>query len=221
MTEAERAELVEVWRQRQVLVRAEGDMVRRIKALAKRTGLPVHDPVVMLAAEPFEAARLVLRRSRLALEKRLRLLVRGDPAWLWAKDVPGLAELGVASLIAEAGGDLRTYPTHSKLWRRLGLAVSEDGRAQGRRVGAAGELEGFSPQRRAVSYNVASALLRVQTPINGAYRQLYDQRRVHEETADIGLKHAHNRAQRYVEKRIVRDLWSAARKDIEASRCLP
>jgi hypothetical protein len=221
MNDAERAELVETWRQRQVLTRAEGDMVRRIKALSRRAGLPVADPLIQLAAEPFIAAVDVLHRGRLRQERQLRKLVRKDPVWEWAQAVRGLGELSVASLIAEAGGDLRTYPTHSKLWRRMGLAVSDDGRAQARRLGPAGELEGYSPQRRAVSYNLASAVLRAQTATQGVYRQIYDDRRQYEEARTQSKKHAHNRAQRYMEKRLVRDLWRAARRDIEASRCLP
>lgn len=221
MNDAERVLLVETWRQRQVLTRAEGDMVRRVKALSRRAGLPKDDPVILLAAEPFIAAMDVLHRARLRQERQLRRLARLDPVWEWAQDVRGLGELGVASLIAEAGGDLRAYPTHSKLWRRMGLAVSDDGRAQARRLGPAGELEGYAPQRRAVSYNLASAVLRAQSATNGFYRQIYDERRRYEEARTQSPRHAHNRAQRYMEKRLVRDFWRAARRDIEASRCLP
>lgn len=213
MTPDERAELVELWRQRQVLIRTEGDMTRRIYALARRVGKKPDDPIVAAAAQPFESSRVTLRSSRKSIEVKIRRLVRTDLTWSWAKTVKGLAELGVGSLIAEAGGDLLTYPTHSKLWKRMGLAVSEDGRAQRRKRGAAGELEGFSPHRRAVSYNVAVALFRIQSQVNGPYRNLYDDRRRYEESRVDNRGHAHARAMRYMEKRMLRDLWRSARQN--------
>lgn len=211
MTPDERAELVELWRQRQALMRAEGDMVRRTKALARRAGLALDDPHIIAASEPFLEAAAVLHASKLRAERRLRKLARTDPVWNWASQIRGLAELGVASVLAEAGGDLRTYSTHSKLWKRFGLAVSDDGLAQGRRGGAQALLEGFSPQRRNVIHNVAIALLRAQSPTVGPYRQVYDQRKIHEISQVSSPAHAEARAVRYMTKRVLRDLWLAAR----------
>ena len=212
MTKDERAELVELWRQRAALVRTEGDMSRRISALAGRIKKSIDDPIVTTAAAPFVSARTSIHSSRKALESRIRALVRRDPIWPWVKALPGLAELGFACILAEAGGDLLAYPTHSKLWKRMGLSVSEDGQAQRRRRGAAGELEGYSPRRRAASHTVASALFRIQSINRGQYRQIYDVRKAYEESRTLSRQHAHARAMRYMEKRVLRDLWRAARQ---------
>jgi hypothetical protein len=216
MTPDERAELVELWRQRQVLSRAEGDMSRRVKALAKRAGLPLNDPYIVLAGEPFLRAGHVLHVSKLSLERRLKTLVKTEPVWQWAVNVRGLAELSVAAVLAECGGDLSTYATHSRLWKRFGLAVSDDGGAQRCRTGPLGTLEGFSPERRHIAHNLALSVLRSQTATQGPYRLLYDSRKAYELQNVSSRAHAEARTLRYLAKRILRDLWRA-RRDLSSA----
>lgn len=65
------------------------------------------------------------------LELQMRKTARQFPVWdTWAKDIKGFSDLGLAVVIAEAGG-LERYPDCGKLWKRLGLApVSKDGKTQ-------------------------------------------------------------------------------------------
>ncbi len=61
------------------------------------------------------------------IEKDMRKLARQFPVWLWAKDVYGLSDLGLAIIISQAGR-LDNYSTHDKLKKRLGLApITKDG----------------------------------------------------------------------------------------------
>ena len=130
----------------------------------------------------------------------------------------------LAQVIAEAG-DLARYDGPAKLWSRMGLGL-----------GPAGETryEGRSPRRRALMAVVGACFLKA----GGPYKDLYDERKVFEQSKPscgktlknakgepIGLckdakaecckaGHIHNRTMRYVEKRLLRDLWRAWRNQI-------
>lgn len=92
------------------------------------------------------------------VELLMRKTARRFPVWeAWAKDVRGLSDLGLAIIIAEAG-QLDKYPTHSKLWRRLGLApFTKNGETRScsmwRMKGGLSSDDwtevGYSPRRRA------------------------------------------------------------------------
>jgi hypothetical protein len=92
------------------------------------------------------------------IEKEMRKVARQFPIWTdWALEINGLSDLGMAVIIAEAG-DLAKYSTHSKLWKRLGLAPFEKGGETqsysmwARKGGLTADEwigAGYSPKRRA------------------------------------------------------------------------
>ena len=175
---------------------------------------------------PFLTARSVLEQERKATEKQMAKRAKALPVYPWVEGVRGLGALGLAMIVGEAG-NLSDYATVSKLWKRLGLAVV-NGERQQRKPGAEALLHGYSPSRRAVIYALGESLIQAK----GAYADLLRARkeREREKAAEEGLivapaakipagKHAqyrsdghvHNRAKRYMEKRLIRDLWVAWR----------
>lgn len=118
--------------------------------------------------------------------------------------IVGFGLFGLAQIVAEAGA-LDAYDNPAKLWRRMGLAVAS-GVAERR---LAGVNSGYSPRRRTIMFVIGEALIKKQN----RYRALYLERKVIEEQkAPSGSKLLwHRRAHRYMEKRLLRDLWSAWR----------
>jgi hypothetical protein len=115
--------------------------------------------------------------------------------------------LSLAAIVGEAG-DLSNYANPAKLWKRLGLAVMPDGTRQRRVTGVEGLEHGYSPARRSVVWNIGACIVKAGGPL----KAVYDARKVYETPRVETKGHAHNRAQRYVEKRFVRDLWIAWRR---------
>lgn len=152
------------------------------------------------------------------------------PVWpLLAIKGFGVRSLGV--IVGETG-DISNYPTVSKLWKRLGLAVI-DGKRQGGLPKTAPKEEwikhGYSKLRRSRMFVIGDVLIKS----DNKYRQIYLDRKVYEKaiaeakgltvapTAKIPAKrkaefmsegHVHRRAQRYMEKCFLRDLWAAWRE---------
>jgi hypothetical protein len=156
-------------------------------------------------------------------ERLLAREVRKLPIYGWAKQVSGLGDLSLAAIIGECVHPPGSYRTHSALWKRMGLAVIEGGR-QRRVTGDAALLHGYNAERRAIMWNIGACLIKAQvrsvkdeagtkqaSTAIGAYGQLYLDRKALEATRTQTPAHAHNRAQRYIEKRLLRDLWRAWR----------
>lgn len=141
-------------------------------------------------------------------EKRIVAIAETLPAAEWVKDTRGFGLLGFGLIIAEAG-DLNGYANPGKLWKRFGLAVF-DGKAQGRRSGDEGIRQGFAPRRRALMWNIGDALVKQGRDYRIVYleRKEYEAERNPEATK---MQH-HKRAQRYMEKRLLRDLWNEWRR---------
>ena len=169
--------------------------------------------VADLATLPLTEARNAIHAGETKLRKRLERMAQTLPGWsTWAKDVTGLGPFSYAALIAEAG-DVTLYRNPAKLWKRFGLAVF-DGKAQRRiRDAELAELMGFSPQRRAVAFVIGDCLLRRRSP---GFYELYLARKAYEEAQhpELTLAHRHRRAKRYMEKRVLRELWRAWRDAI-------
>lgn len=164
--------------------------------------------IVELATLPLTEARKVIRKQQMALRRRLESLAVQLPGIEFVDGVYGFGRFGFAMIIAEAG-DLSSYATVSRLWKRMGLAVI-DGRAQ-RRVANKEEAErhGFNPIRRALMHTLGDSLFKKQN----LYRDIYLERKELEELKlpDSSKMHRHKRALRYMEKRLLRDLWRAWR----------
>ncbi len=196
------------------------------------------DPTICAALTPFLAAIEPFRKEGAAYDRRLAKLARGLPAWAWVKGVWGFSDIGLAKIVGEAG-DVGSYRNPACLWKRLGVAVI--GGQRQRRVSDAEEalLHGYSPSRRSMVWNIGNGLIGGMgngiRPAVGEdwqsradwsdYQKLYVGRLIYEAERDPEnmlreptkagkmsfSKHAHNRAKRHVEKRALRDLWSAWR----------
>lgn len=167
------------------------------------------------------------KRATKEMERLAELL----PVWQsFGANVRGFGARSLAVIVGEAG-DLGNYATHSKLWKRMGLAVMDGVRQGGLRKSSGKELwieHGYSPLRRSRMFVIGDSLIKGNG--DGPYRTAYLDRKQHERyqakasgltvapAAKIPAKrkdefmsdgHVHARAQRYMEKRLLRDLWKA------------
>lgn len=213
------AELREQWRRRQAWHRAEKSLTLQSKALCRRlAGGEIKDAdklyraalgkgehpmaeIAFAAMFPLIEARDGVAKHRAAVEKRLVKLAKLLPVAPYVESVRGVGLASLAAIVGEAG-DLSNYSTPAKLWKRFGLAVMDDGR-QRRVAGAAALDHGYSPSRRSVMWNVGSCIVKAGGPL----KEAYDARKLIEATKVETKAHAHNRAQRFVEKRFLRSLW--------------
>lgn len=233
------ASLRELHRQRQDFHRAEKSLTLQAKAICRRLCAGDKDEANKLYAamekgaddaqaemarmltDPFIQARSILEGNRKRTEKAMEKSAKTLPVAQWVDGIKGFGIASLAAVIGEAG-DLSNYPTHSHLWKRLGLAVIDGGR-QRLMPGADAIIHGYSPGRRSVVWNVGQCVFKAQSQRvdketgevkieAGEYRKLYDARKEYELPRVEGKKaHAHNRAMRYMEKKLMRDLWKAWR----------
>ncbi len=219
------AEIREQWRRRQAWHRAEKALTLQAKALCRRLseggdkaeaeriykaalGKGSHPlaEIALAAMFPLTEARDGIAKHRAAVEKRLVKLAKALPVAPWVEATRGVGLLSLAAIVGEAG-DLDAYANPARLWKRLGLAVMPDGSRQRRTSGVEALDHGYNPERRSVMWNVGACIVKAGGPL----KAIYDARKVYEAERVETKAHAHNRAQRYVEKRFLRDLWSAWR----------
>jgi len=213
-------------REHRAIQRARGDMDRRIKAderwfavrRLRAAGEPLppgkfpdvtaaDEQMVIATRQRFFTIRDAIEAQRKECQKELLKLVKPLPVMAWVAGVKGLGLPSVAAIIGEAG-DLSNYANPGKLWKRMGLAVI-DGKGQGKRSNAEEALRhGYSPARRSEMHVVGDCLVRAGGPYAGMYRE----RKSYEaEKEGITKMWAHKRALRYIEKRLLRSMWSAWR----------
>ena len=165
--------------------------------------------------------------------KRMEALSVTLPVWdRWAKDVRGFGARSLATLVAEIG-DLNNYATVARVWKRMGVAVMDGVRQGGLTKSASKEQwieHGYKARRRALLFVVGDCL--VKSNGDGYYRAVYLGRKQYEiaKAVERGLLIApaaripkakreqyvsegviHKRAQRYMEKRLLKHLWQAWR----------
>lgn len=206
-----------------------------------------HDLADTAEFKKYEAIILVAIKARSHTDefenvatKEMERLAKLLPVWAeFGEAVRGFGPGSLTVIIGEAG-DLSNYATHSKLWKRMGLAVM-DGKKQGHVAKglskddrkAAFIEHGFSPLRRSRMWNIGDTLVKGNR--DGRYRTAYLARKAYERAraemngltvapaASIPKKrmeefisegHIHLRAQRYMEKRLLRDLWKAWRRAV-------
>lgn len=219
------AELREQWRRRQSWHRAEKSLTLQAKALCRRLvegdkklaevlfnaamGKGEHElaTVALGAILPLTEARAGIEKHRKLVEKRLVQLAISLPVAPWVEGVRGVGMLSLAGIVGEAG-DLADYSNPAKVWKRMGLAVMPDGTRQRRVAGVEGIEHGYSPSRRSMVWTIGTCILKA----GGPYKAVYDARKLYETERVETKAHAHNRAQRYTEKRLLRDLWSEWRR---------
>jgi len=193
------------------------------------------------SAAPWEAAYVQAMTPLLAVqadaERKLAKLVKALPIYPWAKAVSGLGDVSLSAIIGEAGLAPGDYRSVAGLWKRMGLAVIDGGR-QRKIAGDAALLHGYSPGRRSVMWNIGACLIKAQVRAVkaedgtreasiaiGVYGQLYLDRKAIEKERTATAAHAHNRAQRYIEKRLLKNLWRAWRATSSAPekaiKCAP
>ncbi|MDE2342101.1 MAG: transposase [Betaproteobacteria bacterium] len=223
-------EIVELWRQRQDMVRAQSKLTLQIKAICrrfsggdkseadklyKRIEAGEAHPAAMACAVLF-MARTPLEDARKSYEKHLTKLGKQLPIAHMADSIKGIGHLALAKIVGECG-DLSAYKSVAAVWKRAGLAVIE-GERQRKVPGDAALLHGYSPQRRSTLWNIADPMLKAQGKDEGAgpYRKLYDAHKAAQLDKGLPLIHAHNRAMRYMTKALLKDLtleWRRIARD--------
>lgn len=186
------------------------------------------------AIEPYLMAAAPLEDAAETYAKRLEKLAKALPVFAWVQSVKGLGTVSFATIVGEAG-DIGTYRNPSCLWKRMGLAVI-GGKAQGKPgAGATAEdwiAHGYSGERRSVAWNARNGLILGMgrwRPMFGEdvdanpeltpYQRLFA-KRARLECQKLGKPvteaktgkesysaHAIARAMRFVEKRMLKELY--------------
>ena len=193
---------------------------------------PELDDVAIASAESIA----VFERFQRAQEKMMVAALKAIPAIHgWGQSVRGIGEVGLAIVIGEAG-DISRFDNPAKLWKRMGLGLWNGNRQGNPGPKATAEdwtEHGYSARRRSVMWNVGASIIKAQSGENvGLYRRVYDAKKADyaervEATTELPAKvggrvnpdkwtplRAHLAAQRYMEKRVLRDLWRAWRAAI-------
>lgn len=167
-----------------------------------------------------------IEEQRVECHRKLCELASQLPVAPWITSIKGVAIGSLGAIVGECG-DLLNYPTVAKVWKRLCVHVI-DGKAATRISGDISQE--FVPHRRAELRMIGSAFLRA----GGPYADLYRERKQIEiekaQAAGLTIKPAaqikagernviaegviHNRALRYSEKRLIKDLWRAWRRTL-------
>jgi len=149
------------------------------------------------------------------MQKVMEKAAKTLPVWTgWAEGVRGIGALGLAKIVGECG-DIGSYRSPAAVWKRMGVGVI-NGVAQGKLpAGSAADLwieHGYNRARRSIMYTVGEGFVKQ----GDEYRQIYLARKQYEteRDPDIPKIRAHRRAQRYAEKRFLRDLWRAWRRTL-------
>lgn len=190
--------------------------------------LPLEDIIVssVMSRAPFDTIEARATKAMKSMAEEL-------PVWEWSEGIRGLGACSLSILLAEAG-DISNYDNPSKLNKRFGVAVMSGVRQGGLSKSAKKDdwiAHGYSRKRRSMLWNIGEAL--VKTNQDGEYRTAYLERKEYEVNAAIGagLKvapsakipkgkaaeyrsdgHIHARAKRFMEKRLLRNLWRAWRE---------
>ncbi len=183
-------------------------------------------PQIELWLMPYRLAMEPLTEAIKTQEKLLTKFGKQLPVAEWANGVSGLSPRFLAAIIGECGIGPGEFKSVSALWKRMGLAVIGGGR-QRRVTGDAAIEHGYVARRRALMWNIGDQVAVRQgirnpkgedgkgtgaVPIN-EWGALYLERKIYEAAREgITPMHAHNRAKRYVEKRLLRELWKAWRR---------
>lgn len=183
-----------------------GEAAKARDAIEDGTPATAISPGIINLVMSLREGRRPLEANRKDIEAKMVELAISLPVWPWVEAVRGLGALGLAIIIGEAG-DLGMYVKGpAGIWKRLGLAP----KSAYRDVTKAGEECYKIPRRRrSAMWTIGDSLLKGNR--DGPYRTLYLTRKQyeHDRDADMTKMHAHRRAQRYMEKRLILDLWKA------------
>lgn len=220
-------EIREQWRRRQVWHRAEKSLTLQAKACCRRLveGDKIKAAalfksaygkcdnelaeVAFAATFPLVEAGKSVETHRKAVEKRLLKLAAQLPIADFILSLRGVGLLSLAGIIGEAG-DLSVYNGPAKLWKRMGVGIVDGGRQRRVCDAEAALKHGYSPARRSHMWNIGSCIIKAGGPLKDLYVERKEYELTKPETAS--KLHAHRKAQRYVEKRLLRDMWCEWRK---------
>jgi len=223
---------------------------REERRLARLREQAVTDDPAYATFAPIIAATLGVRKPFETIEaehtEQMERLAAQLPVWPRLQDIRGFTPRSLAIIVGEAG-DLAAYPTASHLWKRMGVAVigRGDGVADKRQGGLPAtapaeewQRHGYNRARRSRLFVIGD----VQVKMGDHYRAVYLARKAYEarraEAAGVAVVPAakiprgrregfmsegqvHRRAQRYMEKRLLRDVWRAWNADRQANCRLP
>jgi hypothetical protein len=172
--------------------------------------------------EPWDNVRSVAEKSMEQLAGQL-------PIYSWVESIRGAGALGLATILAEAGGPLDRFATHDKLWKRLGFAPYDGlaGSSWKRETWRPRKLSKeewianpFSGERYGMMRQIATWLVNAQWigakkdpegegKPNGPYGEVYAKRRARTMIthADWSKGHRRSDALRVAMKVFLRDLW--------------
>lgn len=206
---------------------------KRVEAAMK---LAATDPTseYHLMVMPYLMAQEPLEKRQSDLEKLMVKAARRLPVYEWVRTIKGLGDVSFATIVGECG-DIGSYRNPSCVWKRMGLAVINGNRQGAPGKGATAEdwiEHGYSGKRRSVSWNARNGLILGMgkwRPMFGEdvranpdlteYQMLFAERARLESVkldkpvteSDKGKEsysaHVVARAMRYVEKRMLRELW--------------
>lgn len=198
---------------------------RSAKAIRQSDTNVTDDNAVADACSPIILASLMARSAwdamRTGAEKEMRRLAEMLPVWKWSVGVKGFGALGVSIIAAEASGprgDVGSYATKERLWKRLGLAVIEGSRQRRVTDAAAAEQHGYNPRRRSEIWTIADSMFRHQWagtneeagtaphPV-GPYGAVYMRRKSHTEGREWTGGRRENDARRVMTKALIEDYW--------------
>jgi hypothetical protein len=171
--------------------------------------------------------------------KSIEKMVKGLPIWTeWAAEIKGLGLKGIGSLIGEAG-DIGAYRSEAAFWKRMGVGVI-DGVAQGKlSKTASAEMwitHGYNAKRRSALWTIGDVLI-IKQGAGTRYYDMYIARKAVERQKLEALGYTvkpggeikaaerdtcvsdqlvHRRAQRWVEKRLLRHMYRAWKRTMEA-----
>lgn len=211
-----------------------GNRVKALERMAAKLGGEI-DPAILA---PFTDVVLpALEETEEALAHKIERLMRHHPIAPWVQQPSGVGLFRVGLLLGLTG-PLDQFPNPAKLWKYVGMHVT-DGHAARRERGVrftktdaeAGVVgTAYSPDGRALAFNIGAGIVRMG---HGPYRAVYDVKKaeylLRERTGPskcpfgqthkdrggalmkCGLAHLEQAARRYATKRYLRDLWVAWR----------
>jgi hypothetical protein len=196
----------------------------------KATEFDIASPMFIQAIgtlEPYINAMLLFEARLKIEEPALERMAHDLPVWKFALTTPGFSALSLAGIVAEAGEPLGHYRTVAGLWKPMGLAVIDGERQRKCKDEEKAKRHGYAPQRRSLMWVVGDCIIKAQIRSDkdedgerigstaiGPLGELYLQHKAYQAGRDPEMRPitAHLRAKRYVEKRLLRQLWQAWRE---------
>jgi hypothetical protein len=153
-----------------------------------------------------------LEKSQKPYDKEIEELAESLPVWSsYASGVRGFGPKLLGLIVGETG-DFSNYANPAKIWKRMGVGVMPDGTRQRRVKGEEAIAHGYVAERRSLVFMLGDCLIKGNQ--DEPYRKLYDERKAFElarlpDDAKGVKGWAHLRASRYMQKRVLVDLWKA------------